>query len=210
MDHQAIVNSITNLSIRIDELGYNLGEIKELLLKHRSEEINRRLDQFNSALKDQSKKLDLLNAADITPVVVAPAAATTIKVAGSRKKRDDNIKEEELEVKAEAPEAKTDRIPNLINICEFFKSAYLLEEYSKLFYEKGVLTEEYVEKIRESNKEKLGKKKDEIVAQKTLAHALWKSLPDTERDIVRALKEQVAMSLQKKNSTEVQEEVEDA
>jgi hypothetical protein len=209
MDYQTLFNAIMKLNTRVEELDFHVGEIKEMLVKQRNDELMKRLESLESSMKKQHLKLDALSAIDPVPVVVAPTTATTIKVAGARgKKREDNLKDEDSTVDEPVLESSASKNPVFNNVTEYFK--WLFSNNTELLFEKNVLTKEFVDEIRDKNKDKLDKKKNGLVFQKSLAYAIWKALPQSNRDIVYAMKEQNATDQQKNNSTEVQEESEES
>lgn len=204
MDYSKIENSYLKLSTQLEDLALNVGDIKEMLTKQRDDELLKRLTALEESVKEQHLKLDAINAIDINPTIVAPQAPGSVRVSGATKtkKRDDNIDDAPIQEEIVVKEDK-----QFSTITEYFKHLWMTNR--DLLYERGVLTKEFYEKTYEDNRDKFEKKKkNEVVLQKSVAFQLWKTLPQASKDIVKAIKNQSANDLQKKNSTEIVEEEE--
>lgn len=199
MDYSKLNDSILKIATQIEGLSLTVDEIKETLAKQRDSELAKRLDKLEASMKDQHIKLDALNAIDINPTLVVPAAPAAVRVAGAKavKKREDNVDEP---VEAVVP----DDSSQFSNITSYFK--YLWTVKRDLLFEKGVITQEMIDKIYEDNKDKFDKKKkNDLVLQKSIAFQVWKALPKASKDIVYAMKNQNSNEVQKQNSTEIVE-----
>ena len=212
-----LTDVILKLSTQLEEIGLKVAETNEIIMKQKNEELLKRLERLEASMKDQHLKLDAMNAIDINPTIHVANGPVTARVAPAKKvakvKKEDNVQveaDEEVvdDTKAVDDVKAADEPKPFSNITEYFKHLWITQR--ELLYEKGVLTKEEYEKIYEDNKDKFDKKKkNELVLQKSVAFQIWKTIKLEKKDIVKAMKDQNTKDIQKKNSQEIDEEVDE-
>ena len=213
-----LYDMILGISAQMNEMSLKMEEINAVLKKQRDEELIRRIDKLEKNMNDQHIKLDALNAIDINPTIVTATAPTSVKVAssasggsggGEKKKRADRADNTAAAATAvddevtAAPAASTQQ-PIFSNVTEYFKFLWVTQRQT--LFDRGVLTEEFCQKVYDDNKDKFAKCKNDIVLQKRYAFQIWRALPVDKKEIVYAMKNQNSNDQQKMNSTEISEE----
>jgi hypothetical protein len=186
----------------LEELTLNVVAIKETLAKQNNDLLTKRLDSLDAAIKDQHLKLDTLNAVDLGSVAVTPQVKPK-KTATAAKK--DNI---ELDVEAVAEPAVEPT--TFTNVVEYFRHMWVYKR--DVLYAKNVLSQAEYEKVYKENKDKIEKNKknkNDITLQRSIAYQIWKTLKKDSKDIVVAMKNQNSNDIQKNNSHEIDEEIDD-
>lgn len=200
MSNNPMETLLKSIESQLAEISNELASLKTSL--------GTKIDILECSMKNQHLKLDCLSSINYMCGSSSPVTKA--------QKKDDQPNNELSENSQQQPGNANETIQEPTdnskkgecvsrNITEYFKYIYMNNR--DILFEKGILSKDECDKIIAEHTPAAGeKKKSDIVLQKTVATAIWKTLTTDKRDIVYALRNQNNNDIQKNKSKDIKEE----
>lgn len=187
-----IMTANLQINTRLDELLLFLQNMNEDIktIKNGKEHKfdDSRFENIEQGMKVLHIKIDTIKTS-IIPTVISNSTVSKIST---------------VEIETSVVEEKEETLQKFTNITEYFKYLWISDKQS--LYDKGIVTVEFFDEIMKNSNEsieKVKKKGNEIMLQKSIALSIWKALPKTAKDKIQSMKSDHTNNVAKQNSKEI-------